>query len=462
MSADQLEADFALWRAAVTKGSAVDAADADELESHLRDQVADLVAVGLSETEAFQIAMQRLGKVDQLTAEFAREHGERLWKQLDLSSAEPAASTDRRPFVQMLVFALIAALGIQVARILAGFPGNYSAAPQEWFFRNTGLYVLPVLAAYFAWRRGVRLRVWLIGAAFTALLAVLLNLYPFTSASETDYASGSQTEWLAGTHLIIVLWFVVGGAYLGAQRPASARLMDFVRFTGEWAIYWVLLALGGGVLVSLTMLVLGPLLPDAMDDVSLVMIPSGGAAAVIVAAWLVEAKKSVIENLAPVLTAIFTPLFAAMLLVAAVVYVVGGVGFEFDRNLLTGLDVLLVVVLALVLYALSARDSTKPAGALDAIRLAAVAAALLVDVLVLGSMFARIAEFGFTPNRVAALGLNLILVVNLAWTAWLSGRMLAKRGSGVALERWQTSYLPVFGVWAAVIVLVLPVVFAFQ
>ena len=132
-----------------------------------------------------------------------------------------------------------------------------------------------------------------------------------------------------------------------------------------------------------------------------------------------------------------------------------------DRNLLAGLDVLLVVVLALVLYALSARDSAKPAGALDAIRLAAVATALLVDVLVLGSMFARIAEYGFTPNRVAALGLNLILVINLGWTAWLSGRMPAKRDTGVPLERWQTGYLPVFGVWAALVVLALPVVFGF-
>ena len=69
-----LDADIALWRTAVTKSSAVDAADADELESHLREQVADLAAVGLSDAEAFQIAVQRLGKVDQLTAESAREH----------------------------------------------------------------------------------------------------------------------------------------------------------------------------------------------------------------------------------------------------------------------------------------------------------------------------------------------------------------------------------------------------
>jgi hypothetical protein len=182
---------------------------------------------------------------------------------------------------------------------------------------------------------------------------------------------------------------------------------------------------------------------------------------VIVAAWLVEAKKNVIENLAPVLTAIFTPLFAAMLLVAAAVYGAVGIGRDFDRNLLIVFDALLLVVLALVLYGLSARDPLRSAGPMDAVRTIAVVAALLLDLLVLGSMLARIGELGLTPNRVAALGLNLLLVVDLAVTAWLSIRLLARRSTAARLERWQTAYLPVFGVWAVVVVLVLPAVFGF-
>ncbi len=90
----------------------------------------------------------------------------------------------------------------------------------------------------------------------------------------------------------------------------------------------------------------------------------------------------------------------------------------FDRDLITVFDVLLIVVLGLVLYALSARDPSKQAGVLDVLRLVAIAAALLLDAIVLSSMLARIAEYGLTPNRVVAIGLNLILIVNLAVTAW--------------------------------------------
>ena len=190
------------------------------------------------------------------------------------------------------------------------------------------------------------------------------------------------------------------------------------------------------------------------------ILPSGAAAAVIVAAWLVEAKKSVIENIAPVLTAIFTPIFAAMLLVTTAIYAVTAFGRSFDRNALGLFDALLVVVVGLVIYGISAR-STRRAGLMHALRLTAVVAAVLLDLLVLVVMLARVGEFGFTANRVAALGLNLVLLVDLVVTAVIIVRMLRHRTPVLTLERWQTSYLLVIAAWVTLAVLVLPPVFGF-
>ena len=152
-----------------------------------------------------------------------------------------------------------------------------------------------------------------------------------------------------------------------------------------------------------------------VDQIAAWVLPSGAAGAVIVAAWLVESKQRVVENMAPVLTMLFTPLFAVMLACAAVVYAVTGVGGAFDRELLSVFDALLVVVLALVLYGMSARDpSTSSPEWMDGIQLVAVVSALVLDLMVLGTMIARIGDLGFSPNRTAALGLNLVLLVNLA------------------------------------------------
>ncbi|HUG49362.1 MAG TPA: hypothetical protein VLZ78_00020, partial [Terrimesophilobacter sp.] len=405
-------------------------------------------AAGLNDDEAFLIAVRRLGQVDQITAEFAREHGDRLWKQLALSRPD-----DRQhSIVTMLVFAVVAAVLTRGTWMLAEPLGGTG----EWLIRDLSFFVLPVLAAYFVVLRRLPWRRVLLLAGVVAVLALAVNLFPFVP--------GASTELLVAIHLPVALWFVVGVVYVGGDVRSSAGRMDFIRFTGEWVIYYAVIALGGGVLIGLTTMVLTPIAPDMVDDVLLWVLPSGAAGAVVVAAWLVEAKKSIIENIAPVLTAIFTPLFAIMLLVSAIGYTIAGVGREFDRNLLTVFDVLLLVVLGLVVYGISARDArddTRGARAMQIIRLVAVVAAIVLDALVLVSMFARVGELGFTANRVAALGLNIVLLVNLAVTAWLIVRVLAGRERPARLEQWQTGYLTVFAAWVTLVVLAIPPLFGF-
>ena len=115
-----------------------------------------------------------------------------------------------------------------------------------------------------------------------------------------------------------------------------------------------------------------------------------------------------------------------------------------------------------MLYAASARDPQRPPDFFDGLQLLLVVSALVVDALALAAIAARISEFGFTPNRVAALGENLILLVNLTWSAWLYARFLLGRGSFAVLEQWQIAYLPVYSVWAAFVVVFFPLVFGYR
>ena len=446
---NDVEAQIAEWRTYVANAPAVNGHDVDELEAHLRDQIADLDAVGLAADEAFLVAVKRMGGIDALSREFAREHSARLWKQLVLNG-EDDTSGSSTGWIAAIAFAFAAAVVIQIARLAAGFPDEQPT----WFARNLSLFVLPFLAAYFAYSRRFDIRRWLVMATPFVLAALVVNVYPFGSESDT--------ELLVALHLPVVLWFVVAYPYMGGSIRSQERRMDFVRFTGEWFIYYVLIALGGGVLVGLTGLILQPISSDLPQQVASWVLPSGAAGAVIVAAWLVESKQQVIENMAPVLTMVFTPLFAVMLTVAVVTYAVYSVGGDFDRELLGVFDALLVVVLGLVLYAMSAREPAQRPGLMDRIQLVTVVSALLLDLMVLVAMVARIGDLGFTPNRAATLGLNLVLLVNLGVTAWRSMRFIAGRSTVHRVERWQTTYLPIFAIWAATVVVVLPPVFGFD
>ena len=402
----------------------------DTHEQRLRDQLVALTKLGLTEDEARLIAVKRVGGREAPSREVAR------------------AET-------LVALGLAVAAGVAV-KVPALF-GVHLSPDEElplFYARNASLFAFPLLALYFVWKRGsdVATALWL--ALPFAAGAVLANVFLFPERSDTQV--------LNILHLPIALWLAVGLAYVGGRWFAGDGRMNFVRFSGELAIYYVLIALGGGVLTAFTAMMFTAI--DLKPDWFIAgwLIPCGAAGAVIIGSWLVEAKQGVMQNMAPVLTRLFTPLFTVLLLAFLATMAWTGNPINVERELLIGFDLLLAVVVGLVLYAVSARDPQAPPDFFDRLQLLLVVSALVVDGVALWAIAARITEFGFTPNRVAALGENLILLVNLAWSAWLYASFLRRQGSFAALERWQIAYLPVYPAWAAIVVVVFPPVFGYR
>ena len=454
-----LEEQIDRWRSYLRRRQTIHSVDVAELEDHLREQIEFLADAGLATDEAFLVAVKRMGNLDALSREFAREHSDRLWKQLVVSpssTGEPqsAARTDA---IVVFCLAVATALAIKAPALfgiqLSADTNAGANADISFYIRNLGLFVLPFLTGYFVWKRrlGTSTLRWLALAFATA--GVFANVYPFDP--------GGNTEALTALHLPISLWLVVGIAYAGGRWGQVGGRMDFIRFSGELFIYYVLIALGAAVLTAFMVMIFQSIGIDVQLFFASWLLPCGAVGAVVVASWLVEAKQSVIENMAPVLTRLFTPLFAAVLVTFLAALLWTGLGIDIERNVLIAFDLILAVVLGLLLYSVSARDPRSPPGVFDVIQVVLVVSALLADAVALWAIAARITEFGFTPNRVAALGENMILLVNLAWSAVLYTRFLRRRGSFTALERWQTNYLPVYAVWAASVVIVFPPVFGY-
>ena len=394
-------------------------------DTRLRSEIDSLVGVGLTEDEAYLIAKRRLG------------------------TSDGGDSTGRGGIGGALILALVSAVAVKTPLLF-----GVDMDRDDFFVPNLGLFAFVPLIVFFAWRRAVPIRTAVLMLGVPVLvLATAANAFAFAYLSQTSLLSAITTP--------VALWFVVGLAYVGGDWRDHERRMDFVRFSGEWVIYYVLIALGGGVLLALTIGAFSMLGLNAEGAVmAWVMLP-GAMGAVIVAAWLVEAKQSVVENMAPVLTRIFTPLTSVMLLMLLGATVVVGRPETIDRNLLILVDVVLLLVLGLLLYAISARDPFARADAFDWMQLVLVVLALLVDGLMLSVMLTRIIDGGITPNKAFALGLNVIVLVNLLWSTRLLLSFVRGSKPFLALERWQTTYLPVFGLWAAFVALVFPPMFGF-
>src|SRR5918993_3172110 len=148
-----LEEQIDRWRSYLRRRQAIHSVDVAELEDHLREQVGGLVDAGLATDEAFLVAVKRMGKLDALSREFAREHSNRLWKQLVVVPSDSGELQARTRTDAIVAFCVAVAAAV-VIKVPALFGIQLDQDAGFYFYaRNLSLFVLPLLTGYFVWKR---------------------------------------------------------------------------------------------------------------------------------------------------------------------------------------------------------------------------------------------------------------------------------------------------------------------
>ncbi|HET6564241.1 MAG TPA: hypothetical protein VFG52_02410, partial [Xanthomonadales bacterium] len=152
---NSLERQIAQWRDYMHRRVAIHTVaihtvDVAMLEARLREQLDSLVASGLDVDEAFLVAVKRMGTMDQLSRQFAREQSGRLWKQLVVASSDPLSGINPAQDAKVAWGLAVAAALLVKLPVLFGLELDSHAG---FYVRNAGFFVLPLLAIYFAWKR---------------------------------------------------------------------------------------------------------------------------------------------------------------------------------------------------------------------------------------------------------------------------------------------------------------------
>jgi len=321
------------------------------------------------------------------------------------------------------------------------------------YLKNAFLLALPSVAVYLIWKRSLSLRFILIAATLFVGAALLVNLYP----SHNPH----HTAGLVAMHLPIALLLMLGILYGGPGWQKAGTRPDFVRFAGEVFIYAVLIGLGGAVLIAVSIGALRLVEIAIAGFIVNWVVVIGGCGLLVVAAYLVERKKGRIESIAPVLARIFTPLLLLVLVSLLLAILVTGRAPSENRELLIWFDLLLALVLGMTLYTMSARDAEERTDLWDVMVLALIVVAVVVDGVALSGIISRVAEYGISANKLAALGANILLLVNLVLLGIGYARFIFSRLRYQAIVDVQMRYLPVYAIWAALVVIVFPPLFGF-
>ena len=228
--ADQpLEEQIAHWRAYVRSRQALHGPDVEELEGHLRDQLAALTEAGLAGDEAFLVAVKRMGSLDALSREFARAHSERLWKQLVIgpNPADESAKHPRAETLVVLSLAVAAALAIKVPALF-GLRLEPDDELPPFYARNASLFVFPLLTVYFVWKRGS-------DVVQRPMAGAALRSRGYFRRTSSPSARAATQQVLTALHLPIALWLVVGFAYVRDRWFATVGAWTSCGTRASWS-----------------------------------------------------------------------------------------------------------------------------------------------------------------------------------------------------------------------------------
>lgn len=423
-----------------------------EMESHLRDEIDALTQIGLTMEEAFLIGVKRFGNVNQVSQEFQKVHAEGFWKQLLVDAGDPIINRKRKMNILWVVlFSLMAGTLLKVPEL---FGLHLFGSSSFFYFKNISLFLFPFVAFYFMLNHASTRKAKIAIITVFIVTSIIINIFPSFAPKDT--------ELLTSFHLPIFLWLITGLAFLGNQWKNSRNRMDFIRFSGETFIYGVLIFCGLMVFIMFSQLLFSAIQIDLSWFIQDYLVIYGGSAILMVSVYLVEAKKSVVENFTPILAKIFSPLFLMTMLAFLIAMLVLGKSPFLERNFLIGFDFMLILVLGLVLYVISSRGLHDKANVFDYLNFALIAAALIIDSIALAAIVFRLSTYGITPNKLAALGENIILMINLGGLAWMYTLYFQKKIEFSKLEKWQTDYLSVYVIWMAIVVFVFPMLFGFH
>ncbi len=264
---------------------------------------------------------------------------------------------------------------------------------------------------------------------------------------------------MAYLHFPIFVWVLVGLAFTGDEYHLGSARLAYLKFNGEFCIVYAAMAISGMLLAALTTQLFRFVGLDISEFYFENVVLFGAAALAVVTAYLVSKNLRLAKNIAPYIAKIFSPLVLATLVVYLVTVFWVGKNPFLDRDFLIAFNGILLSVLAVTIFSITESHTGGKKCITDYVNFALIALALIIDGVALSAMVFRLSSYGITPNRIAVLGVNIVICINLIWIMLSYRRFLQNKVGPRAVQETVTKYLPVYGLWAAFVTFTFPLIF---
>lgn len=291
-----------------------------------------------------------------------------------------------------------------------------------------------------------------IGAFLIA--AIYINLLP--SVKE------SNSMLLAYIHIPLLFWCVYGLIYTDFDMKDKMKRIDYIKYNGDLAILSGLILIAGVILAGVT-IGLFKAIDLKIDKFYIDYIAVWGAvSAPIIATFVIRNFPSVTNKIAPIIATIFSPLVLITLIIYLITIPFAGKDPYNDRDFLLIFNVMLLGVMGIITFSVSETSIYKRQKFNEIIVFLIVVVALMIDLIALSAIVYRVGELGFTPNRTAVLGSNLLIFFNLILIMMDLYRVNFKNRDIREVELTIAGYLPVYALWTILVVFGFPLLFGLK
>lgn len=353
--------------------------------------------------------------------------------------------------VRELTFVIIASL---IAVIIAKIPEIFSVDETFFYMRNTGLIFLPVLAFYFAWKNSLSKRKILMASAAVLVSAVYINLLPVNGSGDTLK--------LSCIHLPLFLWTVLGFAFAGDRLNDHRKRLDFLRYNGDLIVISGIMMIAGMALTAITQGLFTLIGLKIFEFYRQYIIIPGLAALPIIGTYIIGKVPHLVSRVSPLIARIFSPLVLITLIAYLTAIIITGKDPYNDREFLLIFNVLLIAVMAIIVFSVAeiSRSGRNRTEILILFLLSVVT--VIVNCIALSAIIFRISEWGITPNRLAVLGGNVLILTNLILVIYKLFRTLFNKSELEEVEMVISKFLTVYCIWTVIVVFIFPPLFNFR
>lgn len=350
-----------------------------------------------------------------------------------------------------LLMVIIAAL---IAGNIAKIPHYFSLTDDLFYPRNIGFIVLPLLTAYFAWKNKL--------SAVKISLITGITIASISYINSLPYNQKSDTLLLACIHLVLFLWSVLGFAFVGDKINDEGKRISFLKYNGDLLVMTGLILITGGIMSAITVGLFSLIGLHIEEFYFKYVAIFGLAGAPIVGTYLTQTNPQLVGKVSPVIAKLFSPLVLIMLVAYLIAIVYSGKNPYNDREFLMIFNALLIGVMAIIFFSVAETSKTTKNHLQLWVLFLLSSVTIIVNGVALSAIIVRITEWGFTPNRTAVLGSNLLILINLVLVTVQLFKTLQKKGDISGVERVIAFYLPFYAAWTIIVTFLFPLIFQFK